>query len=69
MHHLSGNPNVISIKGAYEDTVAVHVVMELCTVVVRQNDTEGELYCEEGLVSSEGDYRCSGGLPFSRGHA
>ncbi|WMV06924.1 hypothetical protein MTR67_000309 [Solanum verrucosum] len=31
MHHLSGNPNVISIKGAYEDAVAVHVVMELCT--------------------------------------
>ncbi|XP_049381259.1 calcium-dependent protein kinase 26-like [Solanum stenotomum] len=31
MHHLSGHPNVISIKGAYEDTVAVHVVMELCT--------------------------------------
>lgn len=30
MHHLSGNPNVISIKGAYEDAVAVHVVMELC---------------------------------------
>ncbi|KAL3532193.1 hypothetical protein ACH5RR_005714 [Cinchona calisaya] len=31
MHHLSGNPNIISIKGAYEDNVAVHVVMELCT--------------------------------------
>ncbi|KAI0497490.1 hypothetical protein KFK09_020719 [Dendrobium nobile] len=30
MHHLSGQPNVISIKGAYEDAVAVHVVMELC---------------------------------------
>ncbi|KAF7811468.1 calcium-dependent protein kinase 1-like [Senna tora] len=30
MHHLAGNPNVISIKGAYEDAVAVHVVMELC---------------------------------------
>ncbi|RWW78339.1 hypothetical protein BHE74_00013445, partial [Ensete ventricosum] len=30
MHHLSGNPNVISIKEAYEDAVAVHVVMELC---------------------------------------
>ncbi|KAG8374010.1 hypothetical protein BUALT_Bualt11G0086400 [Buddleja alternifolia] len=30
MHHLSGSPNVISIKGAYEDAVAVHVVMELC---------------------------------------
>ncbi|XP_028777685.1 calcium-dependent protein kinase 1-like [Neltuma alba] len=30
MHHLAGCPNVISIKGAYEDPVAVHVVMELC---------------------------------------
>ncbi|KAJ8756275.1 hypothetical protein K2173_025087 [Erythroxylum novogranatense] len=30
MHHLAGNPNVISIKGAYEDAIAVHVVMELC---------------------------------------
>lgn len=31
MHHLSGSPNIISIKDAYEDSVAVHVVMELCT--------------------------------------
>ncbi|KAI3447384.1 hypothetical protein Pfo_004049 [Paulownia fortunei] len=30
MHHLAGHPNVISIVGAYEDGVAVHVVMELC---------------------------------------
>ncbi|XP_054801977.1 LOW QUALITY PROTEIN: calcium-dependent protein kinase 26-like [Prosopis cineraria] len=30
MHHLAGCPDVISIKGAYEDAVAVHVVMELC---------------------------------------
>ncbi|RWR80342.1 calcium-dependent protein kinase 10-like protein [Cinnamomum micranthum f. kanehirae] len=30
MHHLAGHPNVISITGAYEDGVAVHVVMELC---------------------------------------
>lgn len=30
MHHLKGHPNVISIKGAYEDATAVHVVMELC---------------------------------------
>ncbi|XP_074578347.1 calcium-dependent protein kinase 10-like [Curcuma longa] len=30
MHHLSGHPSVISIKGAYEDAVAVHLVMELC---------------------------------------
>ncbi|KAH6797519.1 calmodulin-domain protein kinase cdpk isoform 2 [Perilla frutescens var. hirtella] len=30
LHHLSGNSTVVSIKGAYEDAVAVHVVMELC---------------------------------------
>lgn len=30
MHHLAGHPNVVSIKGAFEDAVAVHVVMELC---------------------------------------
>ncbi|XP_010543629.1 PREDICTED: calcium-dependent protein kinase 1-like [Tarenaya hassleriana] len=31
MHHLAGHPNVISIKEAYEDVVAVHLVMELCS--------------------------------------
>ncbi|PUZ68472.1 hypothetical protein GQ55_2G031600 [Panicum hallii var. hallii] len=30
MHHLAGHPNVVSIVGAYEDVVAVHLVMELC---------------------------------------
>ncbi|KAF3323056.1 calcium-dependent protein kinase 1-like isoform X1 [Carex littledalei] len=30
MHHLAGHPNVISIVGAFEDAVAVHLVMELC---------------------------------------
>ncbi|GLJ39874.1 hypothetical protein SUGI_0815450 [Cryptomeria japonica] len=30
MHHLSGHPNVVTIKGAYEDSVHVHIVMELC---------------------------------------
>ncbi|GJS62085.1 calcium-dependent protein kinase 26-like protein [Tanacetum coccineum] len=30
MHHLSGHPNVVSIKGAYEDSYDVHLVMELC---------------------------------------
>ncbi|MBA0607236.1 hypothetical protein Godav_019572 [Gossypium davidsonii] len=30
MHHLAGHPNVISIKGSYEDNMAVHVVMQLC---------------------------------------
>lgn len=30
MHHLVGIPSIVSIKGAYEDAVSVHVVMELC---------------------------------------
>ncbi|KAI3705283.1 hypothetical protein L1987_75518 [Smallanthus sonchifolius] len=30
MHHLTEHANVISIKGTYEDAVAVHLVMELC---------------------------------------
>ncbi|CAL5093592.1 unnamed protein product [Urochloa decumbens] len=30
MHHLAGHANIIAIRGAYEDAVAVHVVMELC---------------------------------------
>ncbi|KAK3119676.1 hypothetical protein QOZ80_9AG0673660 [Eleusine coracana subsp. coracana] len=30
MHHLSGQPNVVVLKGAYEDKHNVHLVMELC---------------------------------------
>ncbi|KAL2327315.1 hypothetical protein Fmac_020742 [Flemingia macrophylla] len=30
MHHLAGHPNVVQIVGAFEDAVAVHLVMELC---------------------------------------
>ncbi|TVT99461.1 hypothetical protein EJB05_55130, partial [Eragrostis curvula] len=30
MHHLSGQPNVVALKGAYEDKHNVHLVMELC---------------------------------------
>lgn len=30
MHHLAGDPNVVKLKGAYEDKAAVHLVMELC---------------------------------------
>ncbi|KAK8708532.1 hypothetical protein V6N13_059570 [Hibiscus sabdariffa] len=30
MHHMSGHPNIVSIKGAYEDPTTVHVVMDLC---------------------------------------
>nr|AAV28169.1 calcium-dependent protein kinase 1 [Vicia faba] len=30
MHHLSEHPNVVRIHGTYEDSVSVHLVMELC---------------------------------------
>lgn len=30
MHHLSGNPNIVSIRGAFEDPSSVYLVMELC---------------------------------------
>ncbi|XP_027919061.1 calcium-dependent protein kinase SK5 isoform X2 [Vigna unguiculata] len=30
MHHLSEHANVVRIEGAYEDSSAVHLVMELC---------------------------------------
>ncbi|KAF3791445.1 Calcium-dependent protein kinase 17 [Nymphaea thermarum] len=30
MHHLSGQPNVVELKGAYEDKHSVNLVMELC---------------------------------------
>ncbi|KAK8636614.1 hypothetical protein V6N13_124356 [Hibiscus sabdariffa] len=31
MHHLTGHKNIVAIKGAYEDTLYVHIVMELCS--------------------------------------
>ncbi|XP_015076006.1 calcium-dependent protein kinase SK5-like [Solanum pennellii] len=30
MHHLSEHPNVVRIKGTYENALYVHIVMELC---------------------------------------
>ncbi|KAF4359119.1 hypothetical protein F8388_005228 [Cannabis sativa] len=30
MHHLSEHPNVVRIRGTYEDSYTVHLVMELC---------------------------------------
>eukprot|EP00250_Pteridium_aquilinum_P015417 c22565_g7_i1 orf=1-510(-) len=30
MHHLAGHPNIVELKGAYEDKQYVHLVMELC---------------------------------------
>eukprot|EP00879_Flechtneria_rotunda_P032179 GHRR01035346.1.p1 GENE.GHRR01035346.1~~GHRR01035346.1.p1 ORF type:complete len:163 (-),score=30.94 GHRR01035346.1:209-697(-) len=30
MHHLAGHPNVVTLKGAYEDRHHIHIVMEIC---------------------------------------
>ena len=30
MHHLSGQQNIVELKGAFEDKQSVHLVMELC---------------------------------------
>ncbi|KAJ9537523.1 hypothetical protein OSB04_030256 [Centaurea solstitialis] len=30
MHHLTGQPNIVDLKGAFEDKHSVHLVMELC---------------------------------------
>ena len=30
MQHLSGQPNIVEFRGAYEDRFSVHLVMELC---------------------------------------
>ncbi|XP_008788593.1 calcium-dependent protein kinase 2-like [Phoenix dactylifera] len=30
MYHLSGQPNIVELKGAFEDKHSVHLVMELC---------------------------------------
>ncbi|KAJ6425697.1 hypothetical protein OIU84_026303 [Salix udensis] len=51
MHHLEGHPNVIKIVDAYEDAVAVHVVMELCS--------GGELF--DRIVQKGTLYRKKGG--------
>lgn len=52
MHHLSEHPNVVRIKGAYEDAVFVHLVMELCAggelfdrIVQKGHYTERKAVC------------------------
>lgn len=30
LQHLTGQPNIVEFKGAYEDRWSVHLVMELC---------------------------------------
>ncbi|KAM0066954.1 putative protein kinase CAMK-CDPK family [Helianthus debilis subsp. tardiflorus] len=39
MHHLAGHPNVIAIKGAYEDAIMVHVASELRRTIVGVMET------------------------------
>ncbi|KAF7829530.1 Calcium-dependent protein kinase 29 [Senna tora] len=31
LQHLTGQPNIVEFKGAYEDRLSVHLVMELCS--------------------------------------
>ncbi|KAA3463594.1 calcium-dependent protein kinase 26-like [Gossypium australe] len=31
MYHLAGHKNIVTIKGTYEDSLYVHIVMELCS--------------------------------------
>ncbi|KAK8514405.1 hypothetical protein V6N12_009111 [Hibiscus sabdariffa] len=47
MHHLTGQPNIVELKCAYEDRHSVHLVMELCTggelfdrIIAKGNYTE-----------------------------
>eukprot|EP00897_Mesotaenium_endlicherianum_P007592 jgi/Mesen1/6861/ME000351S05983 len=46
MHHLAGHPNIVKIRGAFEDPAAVHIVMELCS--------GGELF---DRIIAKGHYR------------
>ncbi|XVF40746.1 hypothetical protein PTKIN_Ptkin01aG0140000 [Pterospermum kingtungense] len=45
MQHLSGQPNIVEFRGAYEDRQSVHLVMELCA--------GGELF---DRISAQGHY-------------
>ncbi|XP_030520919.1 calcium-dependent protein kinase 17-like [Rhodamnia argentea] len=47
MHHLTGQPNIVELKGAHEDKRSVHLVMELCAggelfdrIIAKGNYTE-----------------------------
>ncbi|KAI4298683.1 hypothetical protein L6164_032214 [Bauhinia variegata] len=45
MQHMSGQPNIVEFKGAYEDRYSVHLIMELCA--------GGELF---DRIIAEGQY-------------
>jgi calcium-dependent protein kinase len=45
LQHLSGQPNVVEFKGAFEDSEHVHLVMELCS--------DGELF---DRITAEGSW-------------
>ncbi|KAE8725490.1 Calcium-dependent protein kinase isoform 2 [Hibiscus syriacus] len=47
---LSGQPNIVEFKGAYEDKLSVHLVMELCAGVMHR-----DLKPENFLLSSKGE--------------
>ena len=53
MYHLSGQPNIVDLRGAYEDKHNVHLVTELCA--------GGELF---DRIIARGATR-SGSLPHS----
>ncbi|MQM15490.1 hypothetical protein Taro_048433 [Colocasia esculenta] len=49
LQHLTGQPNIVEFRGAYEDAQSVHVVMELCSggelfdrIVARESYSERE---------------------------
>lgn len=49
LDHVSGQPNIVQIKGVYEDKKCIHIVMELCS--------GGELFDKiDALAKSESCY-------------
>eukprot|EP00250_Pteridium_aquilinum_P014434 c21985_g1_i1 orf=264-953(+) len=50
--HLAGSPNIVELKATYEDKIAVHLIMELCTggELLERITTQG-LYTERAAAS------------------
>ncbi|KAB1200733.1 Calcium-dependent protein kinase isoform 2 [Morella rubra] len=44
LQHLSGQPNIVEFRGAYEDRYSVHLVMELCAGGKVYRDIVGSAY-------------------------